>query len=438
MPEEEEKEEKPKIPGAQKAEELGKKIGVEGLDKLGKIPVGPLPLGGWCLLISCGCFLVCALAGLMLYVATELGLRLGVRPEGCQRGGGCFLVDEAFTKTDALQNADEVIQKLSKYKALQTPAQKQRIQQIIDASKAAGINPAILIAFWAGEQSFGNPDAAFGCGVYGGKNRNPSFEKQINCALNCIKQAIDKTGNYATPIEANTWNRLLYNYVDAARALLYQERGYVSDANDDPRIEILQQLVPDQVTCSSELGYWQGDWLTGNNIIKKPATNPWIKGAHPITPEIIVMHYSDSVNDTADSLWAYFNEGAEGRKVWTQFIVGQDGKVYQLAPANTKAAHVGTNEYDECAIGIEGAGNFEKKPPSEAQYNAYLNLVKSLIQKYNIPKTNIYGHAELVDCRRDPGKDFLRRIWQDLGIDPNNPHGSHPRHKEHCPRVNNK
>jgi len=410
---------------------LGKKITADALDKAGKFFIGPLPLGGWCCIISCAWFLACCIIALIIWLAVEIGLVKGQSIGNCgslTSGQGCYLEDKFFTDTSTVSSADYVLEKLKKYPKLKS--QKDKVEKIIAESQKAGINPAILIAFWNGEQSFGNPDAAFGCGVYGGKKRFPGFENQIRCALNCIKKAINNQAPYNQPQGTNAWTRLMYNY-SADRQELYHERGYVSSDTDDPRITILKQLVPDQVVCNTNTV--KDGWLTGagaNKIIRKPATNPKIVNSNTIEPKIIVLHYTGNTKDSAKSIWDYFNSGAEGRGAWTHFIIDQDGTIYQMAPVNKKAVHV--KDYNNIAIGIEGCGNYEKKPPTEAQYNSYLSLVKSLISEYNIPKTNVYGHYELNTCRSDPGKDFLNRIRKDLNIDNNNPHGGNPLSRVRC------
>lgn len=158
-------------------------------------------------------------------------------------GEACWLKDEEFNNISTPLTASEVQTKLgSNYHPDPT-----KIQQIIDDSKKAGINPAILISFWGAEQTFGNPDEAFGCGVYGGKNRAPGFSNQIKCALSTIKDAINNTGYYTKPEDENIWTRLLYNYV-GARKEFYDKNGFVSGPNEN-RIKFLKLLVPNQVEC---------------------------------------------------------------------------------------------------------------------------------------------------------------------------------------------
>lgn len=174
--------------------------------------------------------------GLALWaLANSFGDPSGSR---CATGEECFLKDSVFSNTTTITNADWVLERIKPHKP-----KKERIQQIIDESRKAGINPAILISFWAGEQTFGNEEKAFGCGHYkeGGDDRG--FDNQLRCAIPTIKDAMNNTGQYTDPEGENIWTRLIYNYVAAARKKLYDEEGYVTGSGES-RIAILKKLEP--------------------------------------------------------------------------------------------------------------------------------------------------------------------------------------------------
>ncbi len=159
--------------------------------------------------------------------------------------GGCYFPDSAFT-TIKSESADEVLKKLAKYNNLQ--GKKSQVQLIIDRARAAGLNYYIFLDIWSGEQSFGNDDKAFGCGVYDGKNRAPGFENQLNCAIDVMQDAINNRGNYIQPVGANIFTRFFYNYVGGMQDN-YRKYGYVAGP-DNPRVVIHQILAPDEVICS--------------------------------------------------------------------------------------------------------------------------------------------------------------------------------------------
>ena len=170
-------------------------------------------------------------------------------------GKGCYLVDSAFRDTSKCSNIDayveEIFSKLQRYvKSSKGNLNKKNIRTIITKSCNQGINPNILFAIWSGEQSFRRPEAAMGCGVYGGKNRFPGFEKQIDCSLKCIKKAINNVSPYNKPIGENIFTRLFYSYTETMKQT-YQKFGYVADGKN-ARIIILKILAPEQVECEKD------------------------------------------------------------------------------------------------------------------------------------------------------------------------------------------
>ncbi len=81
-------------------------------------------------------------------------------------------------------------------------------------------------------------------------------------------------------------------------------------------------------------------------------------------------------------------------------------------------AHVSGNNYDRNfrGIGICLIGNFEKQYVPAKQYNALVQLTKTLMKQYNIPKKNITGHGmtkgESTKC---PGKHFpMGKFYKDI------------------------
>lgn len=174
-------------------------------------------------------------------------------PNGNDPGktGACFLKDEAFQITDAatVGNTDWILGKLKTYNI-----RKEKADDVVKKSVAKGINPALMMAIWSGEASFDpkNDDAAFGCGVYGGKNRFPGWEKQVDCALGPIQKTISSEDPYNNPKDQNRFTRLFYNYTGSMETS-YKTLGFVADGSN-ARIVILKLLIPDQVTCVTASG----------------------------------------------------------------------------------------------------------------------------------------------------------------------------------------
>lgn len=166
-------------------------------------------------------------------------------------GRGPYLKDEAFRDTSAVTNADDVLRKV-----LPKHPDRDKIVYIITESTKAGINPAILIGIWNGEQSgFTNPDKAFGCGVYDdpttGKtlNRAPGFENQTSCALKVIEDAIQNRGLYTKPEGANIYTRLFYTYTNAFKQ--NYDAGRPGFESDNGRFTVWKALIPQYVAFDS-------------------------------------------------------------------------------------------------------------------------------------------------------------------------------------------
>lgn len=170
-------------------------------------------------------------------------------------GTSCYLNDRAFEDTSTINTTQVILEKLAgDYPVLND--RKAELNKIVTLSKQSAVNPAILISFWGAEQSFNNPDKAFGCGVTDrGDMDYTGIDKQIDCSLGIIRDAIDVKGYYTTPEGANRWTRLLYHYVTGNSSqpegnTNFSKKGYVS-SSDSPRIKLLSMLVPDQVTCDT-------------------------------------------------------------------------------------------------------------------------------------------------------------------------------------------
>ena len=125
-----------------------------------------------------------------------------------------------------------------------------------------------------------------------------------------------------------------------------------------------------------------------------------------IVPKMIVLHYT--AGGTVDSNFNYFNKtriesqrkyikNHSSLNVSAHYIVGRDGKIYQLMPDNMFARHtIGLNYM---AIGIENIGS-KSQPLTEAQVKANANLIRYLTAKYNIEY--LIGHFEYGVFRNTP------------------------------------
>lgn len=150
-----------------------------------------------------------------------------------------------------------------------------------------------------------------------------------------------------------------------------------------------------------------------------------------IVPKMIVLHWTaiptlqksfEAFEKSTLPNWRPDINSVSGLNVSSQFLVDQDGTIYQLMPETTMARHViGLNH---CAIGIENVGGTEETPLTRKQLKANIFLVDYLAAKYNIEYvighyeyTLFEGHPlwlEVDDGYRtektDPGVDFMKKV----------------------------
>lgn len=154
-----------------------------------------------------------------------------------------------------------------------------------------------------------------------------------------------------------------------------------------------------------------------------------------IEPRIVVVHYTEnmSVERTIKTFNPVFLPGREDLQtasslnVSAQFVIGRDGRIYQLLQENQFARHtIGLNY---CAIGIENIGT-PKNPLTEKQLQANTKLIKYLRKKYAIEY--VIGHHEYqafkktmwwkesnptyITQKRDPGDKFMHALRKALGL----------------------
>jgi N-acetyl-anhydromuramyl-L-alanine amidase AmpD len=151
-----------------------------------------------------------------------------------------------------------------------------------------------------------------------------------------------------------------------------------------------------------------------------------------IIPKMVVVHWT--VIPTLEKSFEAFDPSklpewrpdiakASALNVSAQFLIDQDGAIYQLLPETTMARHViGLNH---CAIGIENVGGTGDKKLTKKQLKSNIELIRHLKKKYpdieyvigHFEYTYFEGHELWLEKddgyrteKTDPGVDFINTI----------------------------
>lgn len=86
-----------------------------------------------------------------------------------------------------------------------------------------------------------------------------------------------------------------------------------------------------------------------------------------------------------------------------------DGQI-EVSPRWIKqkdGAHCKAGGMNSVGIGVALVGNFNEKPPTQAQLNSLVSLLKALMEYYRIPASNVMGHRDVQGANTDcPGRMF--------------------------------
>lgn len=119
-------------------------------------------------------------------------------------------------------------------------------------------------------------------------------------------------------------------------------------------------------------------------------------------PKSIVLHHTECNGWTVERLHQlHLGNGWSG--IGYHFYVRKDGKIYRGRPEYTTGAHCKGFNTNSLGISFEGCYNSTDRNMLSAQFQAGLQLIAYLKNKYGISR--IYGHREVgsSDC---PGKYF--------------------------------
>ncbi|SMC69132.1 N-acetylmuramoyl-L-alanine amidase [Pedobacter africanus] len=124
-------------------------------------------------------------------------------------------------------------------------------------------------------------------------------------------------------------------------------------------------------------------------------------------PNFVILHHT--AQDSAAQTLKTFTLART--QVSSHYVVGRDGKVYQMVNDYLRANHAGASKWgnetdlNSSSIGIE-IDNNGKEPFTEPQIKSLITVLGALKKRYNIPAANFIGHADIAPGRKNDPKNF--------------------------------
>lgn len=153
-------------------------------------------------------------------------------------------------------------------------------------------------------------------------------------------------------------------------------------------------------------------WLV-NKVIESPNFN---ERQLPIS--MVVLHYT-GMRTAGEALARLCDVSSQ---VSAHYMIDEDGTVTCLVPEDKRAWHAGRSywrgvtDVNSASIGIELVNpghEFGYRPFPEPQMDALLPLLADMIDRHDIPRSNVVGHSDVAPARKvDPGEYF---DWARLG-----------------------
>ncbi|TDE17190.1 N-acetylmuramoyl-L-alanine amidase [Dyadobacter psychrotolerans] len=133
-------------------------------------------------------------------------------------------------------------------------------------------------------------------------------------------------------------------------------------------------------------------------------------------PNFVIIHHT-AQDSTAQTLKTFTITKTQ---VSAHYVIGRDGKVYQMVNDYLRAQHAGESKWgnstdlNSSSIGIELDNNgFE--PFSDIQIENLCALLETLKRKYKIPTANFIGHADIAPTRKPDPSNFPWQILAQKG-----------------------
>lgn len=142
---------------------------------------------------------------------------------------------------------------------------------------------------------------------------------------------------------------------------------------------------------------------------ERPSPN-WNERRLPVS--MVVLHYT-GMPSAAEALDRLCDAEAG---VSAHYLIDEDGQVTRLVAEDHRAWHAGRSSWrgitdvNSASVGIELVNpghEFGYRPFPDAQMQALVPLLASIMRRHDIPRANVVGHAEVAPARRDdPGELF--------------------------------
>lgn len=156
-------------------------------------------------------------------------------------------------------------------------------------------------------------------------------------------------------------------------------------------------------------------------IVDRPSPNHGPR-APAAAIDILLLHYTDMTR-AADAVDRLCDRDAA---VSAHYVVGEDGRVWQLVPEDRRAWHAGLawwageSDVNSRSVGVEianpGHSHGYRRFP-DAQMAALATLCRGILRRHPIPPHRVLGHSDVSPGRKiDPGHLFDWRRLAAAGI----------------------
>lgn len=131
-------------------------------------------------------------------------------------------------------------------------------------------------------------------------------------------------------------------------------------------------------------------------------------------PNFVILHHT-AQNSSDQTLKTFTMKKTE---VSAHYVVGRDGKVFQMVNDYLRAQHAGAGKWgndtdlNSSSIGIE-IDNNGSEPYPDIQIRSLVEVLTVLKKKYNIPTANFIGHMDIAPSRKP---DPARFPWKALAL----------------------